>query len=115
MYGPWTLNAPLGKGAYGKVYSATDHQGRLAAIKIISRETTRLTARHEIDNFRKLAKSAGSETDRGRILRLVDVIPPDLDKASPNAPFLDDVALITMPCCHGTFADLVEARKGFKK
>jgi hypothetical protein len=53
-FGAWTISKPLGKGTFGKVHSATDRQGRVAAIKIVDRTKSPREVQNEIQVLQEL-------------------------------------------------------------
>jgi hypothetical protein len=108
--GDWTFSTPLGTGAFGRVHSATDSKGRIAAIKTIERKSrTADQVKEEIRILKELTALAEAEGAQDRILCLVDVIYPKGEEYT-DAPF-EEVSLVLQPCVLHTFADLVTARK----
>lgn len=65
-FGHWVIASPLGRGAYGKVSSATNNKGELVAINIIERsERTAYQVSCEVHILRELLKlSEVREGDR---------------------------------------------------
>ena len=106
-FGEWTMSRPLGKGAFGRVHSATNNKGDLVAIKIVERsERTANEVRQEVDILRTLESLTEiHEGDRKRILRLRDVIYQNGDEAYAGTVF-EDVALVLEPAVLATFASI---------
>jgi hypothetical protein len=108
-FGAWTICNSLGKGSFGKVHSATDYKGRIAAIKVVDRTKSHKEVRNEIQVLQELART---QDDGGHLLRLIEVIYPN--SYGTGAPF-EEVAIILQPCVQGTFEQLTKARSGSQK
>lgn len=105
-FGHWTIASSLGKGAYGKVSSATNSKGEIVAMKVIERsEKSAHQVTHEIDILKKLQKLPEvHDGDRKRILRLREVIYQTEAEVIPA--IFEEVALVLEPCVSATFAHI---------
>jgi hypothetical protein len=113
-FGAWTIVNPLGKGTFGKVHSATDRQGRVAAIKVVDQIRSRDEVQNEIQVLQELTALAETEDTQGRLLRLIEVIYSNSHERIASVPF-DEVAIVLQPCVQGNFEQLTIARLGRQK
>lgn len=94
--GKWTFAVPLGKGATGKVFSATDDDGNVAAIKVVEKNAgTRDQLHGQIRMLHKLTDEAKAVGDR-HILLLEQVIPDLSSMRSISRPF-EECYLVLIP------------------
>lgn len=100
--GGWTLGMPLGKGASGKVYAATDSKSTLVAIKIVEHGSN---LEERIRVLKKLGALEKSENGHRRILRLKEIIYPS--RGRQNA--FEEIALVLEPAVRATFTQLTKA------
>jgi len=98
VFGDWTIIQSLGKGSFGRVYSATDFKSQLVAIKFIEGSQKTAKVQNEVQTHQQLTELAETRDDKGRLLRLLEVI-------YQNGT--TDVALILQPVAYMTFAKLV--------
>jgi hypothetical protein len=107
--GDWTFSNPLGAGSFGRVHSATDSKGRIAAIKTVERKSRNANhVKNEVRILKELTTLAESEGAQDQILRLIDVIYPKTEEYT-NDPF-EEIALVLQPCVRETFDSLITAR-----
>ena len=108
--GDWTFSNPLGAGSFGRVHSATDSKGRIAAIKTVERRSRNANhVKNEVRILKELTTLAESEGAQDQILRLIDVIYPKTEEYT-NDPF-EEITLVLQPCVRETFDTLITARK----
>ncbi|KAF3480243.1 uncharacterized protein GIQ15_05590 [Arthroderma uncinatum] len=114
-FGPWTISSSLGRGAYGRVSSATNSKGEVVAIKIIERsERTAHQVSHEVRILNELQKLPEvHEGDRERVVRLKEAIYQNGDEVYTSAVF-DEVALVLEPAVSATFAHITSPAAGNK-
>ncbi len=104
--GDYTLSKPLGWGASGTVWSATNSRNGIFAIKLMSFSTRRATnIEHEVEILQALTELAESKGDEGHLLRLKEVIHQD----SPAAAF-GSIALAFTPAAEMDFTQLIRQR-----
>jgi serine/threonine protein kinase len=108
--GEWTIGSSLGRGTFGKVYSATNSKGGLVAIKIVDRNSrTEGEVEREIkvmDELTKLVKSQGIK-ESSPILCLQEVIYTGGHEDFQGGQF-EDVAYVFEQCVPETFEDLLK-------
>ncbi|PVI01095.1 kinase-like protein, partial [Periconia macrospinosa] len=100
--GQWSMGKPLGKGAMGRVYLASNTKNEVVAVKMI--EITAATApfvEAEVANFQHLTELGKKYFDGGRIVRL---------KEKTNVfrgQSFNEIGLIMEPMTPNTVSDLV--------
>ncbi len=107
--GPWTLGDPLGKGAVGRVYLASNTQNEVVAIKVVERNTrTVRSVGREIDVLRRLTLLAQEHGEEGRLVRLKDALyPRGVAEFNSGSTDFDEVALVLEPMTPRTFDHLI--------
>lgn len=106
--GSWTFNASLGRGAFGKVFTATNSRNHVVAIKIVERNSkTANEVEHEIQVLQDLKRLAETENDEGRLVRLRETIYQDGKQEYKSASF-EDVALVFEPAAESDFTQLID-------
>lgn len=105
--GEWTICSSLGRGTFGKVYSATNAKGQLVAIKIVDRTSrTKREVEREIKVMGELTKLAKSQGQSDSILCLLDVIYTNGHEHFQGGHF-EDVAYVFKQCARSTFVELL--------
>ncbi|KAM5429699.1 putative non-specific serine/threonine protein kinase [Microsporum canis] len=106
-FGEWTISNNLGKGAYGKVSSATNYKGEVVAIKVMEySKRTAYQVNYEIDVLTELHKLAEvKEGDKERLIRLKDTLYQNRDAVYSPTGF-EEIALILEPAASATFAHI---------
>jgi hypothetical protein len=98
----WTFRKQLGKGAEGKVWSATNWRNEIVAIKVVERrKRTAERVASQIRTLERLRDLALTENDEGRLLRLKEVIYEN-GKAEFTPTIFEDVALVLEPAVEET-------------
>jgi len=106
VFGSWTIDHSLGKGASGRVYRATDVKGQIAVLKFVERHLAKTgSIEKEIRTLQSLTRLAQKEDSEGRLLLLRDVI---RHNGHVGAKW-EDVALVLQPVADETMQMLVEA------
>jgi hypothetical protein len=114
--GQWTLAKPLGRGATGRVFLASNSTNEMAAVKVV--EWNSRTARsvdREVRTFRQLAteKWDGDDNDEEHIVRLIEVVGyPEGNQPSPSAPF-QEIGIVMFPVTRMTLNDLIHSVPGY--
>ena len=104
--GPWTLANPLGKGARGRVFQATNQRNEVAAVKVLERTSKNADdVDTEVSISAAVTKLAKERDEDGRIVRQIDVLYASGKSLSPDLPF-DEVAIILQPMTPETFHNL---------
>lgn len=98
--GQWTVSKQLGRGAHGKVYSATNSAGSVVAIKTMS-HTTR--ARNIAVTLEKITSLAVVDNCI-HVLRLLETIPTLSPHASTNTP-THEVNFVLQPAVAYTLSE----------
>lgn len=106
-FGNWTISNSLGKGTYGKVFSATNSKGEVVAIKVVDRsQRTIQQVNSEIQVLKELqGLSEANEGDRNRVVRLNETIYQHGTETYTSAGF-EEVALVLEPAVTGTFLQI---------
>ncbi|KAM5448274.1 hypothetical protein McanCB49686_007235 [Microsporum canis] len=112
-FGEWTISNFLGKGAYGRVSSATNSKGEVVAIKVVERDERKAEQiDHEIRVLKSLQElSEINEGDKNRIVRLKDTVYSS-GNASSRPTTVEEVALILEPTVSATLSDLINPISG---
>lgn len=107
--GPWTLHDPLGKGAVGKVFLASNSRNEVVAVKVMERNSkTAGSVDKEISVLRMLTKLAEDQDDEERLVRLKDTLyTKDAATLPGSAAVFEEVALVLVPMTPQTFDYLV--------
>ncbi|KAI0543636.1 kinase-like domain-containing protein [Xylaria curta] len=75
--GQWTLNAPLGKGSFGRVYLASNSKNEVVAVKFMQRNSNPGSARaieNEISTCQRLTAALAQELgNSGRVVQLKEM------------------------------------------
>jgi hypothetical protein len=105
----FTMQAPLGKGAFGKVWSAVNTEGRVVAVKVqeVNRRN-RDGVDREIATLRNLTRLADEKGGERFLLRLTQVLRSDGGETGSSleaAPF-DEIGLVMEPVAPTTVASL---------
>ncbi|KAK2873806.1 hypothetical protein FQN49_002052 [Arthroderma sp. PD_2] len=112
-FGQWTMSNSLGKGAYGKVSSATNSKGEVVAIKVVVRR--QWSVRQICEEIRILQEiqklSEVHEGDRERVVRLKEAIYQNGEEAYTPSVF-EEVALVLEPAVSATFANIISSVAG---
>jgi hypothetical protein len=106
-FGSWTVGPSLGKGTYGRVFSATNSKGEIVAIKVVERgQRTVRQVNREIHVLQELQKlSEVNKGDRNRVVRLKESIFQNGTQKFTSAVF-DEVALVLEPAVPAMLAQL---------
>lgn len=108
--GQWTLGEPLGRGAHGRVFLATNTKNEMAAVKMVERDSKApRVVDNEIATNKAVTSLAEKWDDGGRIVRQTEILYFEGDKSSSKAAF-DEIAIVLQPMTPQTFHDLVGAR-----
>lgn len=101
--GAWSILKPLGRGAQGRVFSASNTKGEIVAIKIVERSRKTISqVNSEIQVLEELQKlSEIHEGDRKRVLRLREAIFQGAENHISTS--FDEVALVLEPAVTATF------------
>lgn len=97
-FASFTLMEPLGRGAFGKVFSACDTKGRVVAIKIL--ECNKRNSAHiskEVGILRELAQLAETQGGLNYVVQLVEVLRASGDPVEPLATPFEDIGLVMEP------------------
>ena len=117
--GTWTLNRPLGKGTFGRVYLASNPENEVVAIKVLLREKSnsvpQLDLETELNNLKSLTQLAKEKGDGGRIVCLREMLSP-LNRETLNPEFgpFEEVGLVLEPMTPHTFEELIEEPKSYE-
>ncbi|KAI0185407.1 kinase-like domain-containing protein [Xylaria flabelliformis] len=104
----WTLGGPLGAGARGRVFLATNTLSDVAAIKMMERnEKSYLSVDREIDTVRRVTDLARRFDEGERLMRMVDVICPNGKEFLSSKTAFDHVYAVLRPMTTETFHHLV--------
>ena len=107
IFGGWTLGRSLGRGGFGKVYTATNSRNEIAAIKVQERVSkTAYQIGQEVRVLRSLKELSEREDDEGRLVRLRDVIYENETGEHTSTKF-EDVAFVLEPAVENDFTDLI--------
>ncbi|KAH5618102.1 hypothetical protein HBI23_248450 [Parastagonospora nodorum] len=98
--GQWTVSKQLGRGAHGKVYSATNSDGGVVAIKTMSHTKRAEKIAETLANITRLAKADGCI----HVLYLLETIPTVSLHASTNTP-TPEVNFVLQPAVAFTLSE----------
>jgi serine/threonine protein kinase len=102
--GQWILSKELGKGAVGKVYSATNSSGDVVAIKVVERNKMSTEAVWtEINNMKSLTQEAKKDACK-HVSLLEEVIG---DMTSEITAAFRDIALVLKPAAYYTLGSII--------
>jgi tRNA A-37 threonylcarbamoyl transferase component Bud32 len=114
-FGDWTVSEPLGRGAEGNVFSASNRHGEVVALKVVLRAHNNAhQAESEIRTLKTLTKLAETH-DETRLLRLRQAIYPRDTPDFDTANNFDEVALIFEPVATMTLAAYIKANRNTSK
>ena len=105
--GQWTIEKPIGRGAMGRVSSATNTTNEMAAVKVVDRTIQAAPAvAAEIETSRKVTEMAQAHDEDGHIVRLREVIYLGAE-AHPSGAAFDEVAIVLQPLTAQTMKDFL--------
>jgi hypothetical protein len=112
IIGAWTLAKELGKGASGKVYSATNSSGVRVAIKLVERnKRSEESLRQERDVLVELTREATMKKCKN-IIQLVQLI-GKIDDHDPELIF-QEIGFVLSPAAYSTIDSVVKGKLPFK-
>lgn len=111
-YGEYTFVRLIGRGASGRVWSATDPKSRVVAIKVVTRNSKWTAAELEesITVLKDFTTLKEKENEKGRVLGLVDVFYTSGNKTYDHS-LPEEVYLVLQPAVQETFRDLAVAAR----
>ncbi|KAL9621083.1 MAG: hypothetical protein Q9160_004468 [Pyrenula sp. 1 TL-2023] len=107
IIGQWTIGKPLGRGGFGKVWSATNSKSRTAAIKMIGRDSANAAS---VDReLRTLTDLTRLDIDQNqhKLVRLTDIIRGN-SSGDHSSNLFEEIALVLEPAARGTFQNLTQ-------
>jgi hypothetical protein len=98
-FGHWTVKRALGKGAVGRVFSASNTRDELVAIKVVAMDRRNaMGIKKQIIVLRELTRLAQAEREEGqRLVQLKETIPPTAEDITLAGDVFLEVALILSP------------------
>jgi hypothetical protein len=108
IIGQWTISTVLGKGTYGKVYSATNQMSEVVTVKVVER--TPKTA-YRIQKMRDVLKKLTlkvKEVNCERVIHLREAIPADDELQTPlNRLKFESIYFFLSPAVSMTLDDFM--------